>query len=64
MFGGTPDKYKNFRDRFETLLLDVLNKEKSLFMEEQIITCLYRNFEEEFTLLEFDDWMAREDDWY
>lgn len=64
MFGGTPDNYKNFRNKFEALLLDLLNKENSLFMEEQIMTCLYRNFEKEFTLLEFDDWMAREDSWY
>lgn len=64
LFGGTPKMYAEFKNKFEVSLLDVLENENELYMEEQIITCLYRNFEEEFTLLEFDDWMAREDDWY
>lgn len=60
LFGGTPENYQELRDDFESQLTQVLNGEDILYMEEQIMTCMYRNNEEKYTLLEFDDWYKRD----
>ena len=59
-FGGTPEKFKQTIKSFEKLLKSLLNNEKELFMEEQIMSCLYFNKKENFTLLTFDDWYQKE----
>ena len=60
LFGGTPNKFVEFCDRFETLLIQLLRNETKLYMEELLMSCLYFNNIEDFTLLEFDDWYKRE----
>jgi len=36
-----------------------LNNENSLYMEEQIMSCLYVNYNEKFVTEDFDDWFQR-----
>lgn len=59
-FGGKPNDIIKLRNNFETLLVELLNNEKELYMEEQILTCLYSNDEDSFNCLKFDDWYKRE----
>ena len=58
-FGGRPETFKNFRDNFETLLNVLLSNENSLYMEEQILSCLYYDDVNKINLLTFDDWYQR-----
>jgi hypothetical protein len=62
MFGGTPQAYDNLTTRFEELLLTLLDKENELYHEELILSCMAVNTPEEYNLLKFDDWYAR-DEW-
>jgi hypothetical protein len=59
MFGGKPDLYLKYVNLFNDLLLQLLNNEKDLYMEEQIMTCLFYNNNDLFVLEEFDDWYRR-----
>jgi hypothetical protein len=59
-FGGKPNKFLEMCERFENLLLQLLEQESQLYMEELIMSCMYFNDKEYFTLLEFDDWYKRE----
>jgi hypothetical protein len=58
-FGGKPDLFSNFRDQFENLLVELLNSEKELYMEEQILSCLFYNNNNGINLISFDDWYRR-----
>mgnify|MGYP000032156849 FL=1 len=62
MFGGTPQSYDALTNRFEKLLLTLLDKENELYHEELILSCMAVNTPEEYNLLKFDDWYAR-DEW-
>lgn len=59
MFGGTPEKYLEIRNKFENLLVDVLANESELYMEEQLLSCIYFNNSEFFNTRIFDDWYKR-----
>jgi hypothetical protein len=59
-FGGKPDDMIKLRNNFENLLLELLDNEDELYMEEQILTCLYSNDENLYNTLKFDDWYKRE----
>lgn len=59
MFGGTPKMYKEFINMFDNILLKLLNDEKELYMEEQIMSCLYVNYNDKFVTEDFDDWFQR-----
>jgi hypothetical protein len=59
-FGGKPNKFLEVCERFENLLSQLLEQETQLYMEELIMSCMYFNDKEYFTLLEFDDWYKRE----
>jgi len=59
-FGGTPNKFLDICNKFESMLVTLLDQENDLYMEELIMTCMYFNDKEYFTLLEFDDWYKRE----
>ena len=59
LFGGTPNNYKKFRDKFEILLEKLLSNENSLFMEELLMSNLYYEDSEFFHCLKFDDWFQR-----
>jgi cephalosporin hydroxylase len=61
MFGGTPKKILEYKNKFENILLDLINNEKKLFFEELIMTCLYYNNISFFAALKFDDWYDRKD---
>jgi len=62
MFGGTPQAYDALTNRFEKLLLTLLDKENELYHEELILSCMAVNTPEKYNLLKFDDWYAR-DEW-
>lgn len=62
MFGSTPKAYDKLTDRFEELLLTLLDKEDKLYHEELILSCMAVNTPEDYNLLKFDDWYAR-DEW-
>ena len=59
-FGGKYEDFKGIIKKFEKLLKVLLDNEQELFMEEQIMSCLYFNYQEDFTLLTFDDWYQKE----
>jgi hypothetical protein len=59
-FGGTPKKFKEISKDFDNLLFNLLRNESELFMEEQIMSCLYYNNEENYEVLKFDDWYKKE----
>jgi hypothetical protein len=59
MFGGTPKMFEKYVNEFEKVLIKLLDKEKQLYMEEQIMTCLYFNDKDFFITKEFDDWYRR-----
>lgn len=58
-FGGTPHMYFEISKRFDLLLNLLLENETELYMEEQILSCLYYNNKEKFILLQFDDWYKK-----
>lgn len=59
-FGGSKNKFKEVIKKFDKLLKDLLKNESELYMEEQIMSCMYFNYLEDFTLLTFDDWYQKE----
>jgi hypothetical protein len=59
MFGGTPKMYEMFKNIFENTLLSVLDNEDELFMEEQVMSCVFFNNLNIFVTEEFDDWFQR-----
>jgi hypothetical protein len=59
MFGGKPELYQKYVEIFKELLVKLLNNESELYMEEQIMSCLYFNNIDLFTTEEFDDWYQR-----
>ena len=59
-FGGIPSKFIEVCRRFESMLVQLLEQEPTLYMEELIMGCMYFNDKDYFTLLEFDDWYKRE----
>lgn len=62
MFGGTPQMYELMRNNFEELLLKLIKNERSLYMEELIMSCLYYNNKDLYTTEFFDDWYKRSPD--
>jgi hypothetical protein len=58
-FGGKIEDIINLKNDFEELLFNLLQNESMLYMEEQILTCLYFNNSNKFELLKFDDWYDR-----
>lgn len=61
MFGGTPSMFNTFLRVFDELLKKLLENENNLYMEEQIMSCLYINHNEMFVTEDFDDWYQRRD---
>lgn len=59
-FGGKLDDIMSFKDKFESLLIKLLDNEKILFMEEQLMSYLYATETDKYNILEFDDWYMRE----
>jgi hypothetical protein len=65
LFGGTVENMKKLRNRFDSLLKELLEKENELYFEELLLSCLSINFNEDFISLKFDDWYDRENpDYY
>jgi hypothetical protein len=60
-FGGSPQKMIEYKEKFEELLKKLLLNEKDLYYEELIMTCLYFNYKDFFTVWKFDDWYNRND---
>lgn len=60
LFGGTVSNMMTFQKHFDSLLSKLLENEKSLFYEELLMSCIYFNYQNNFVLLEFDDWYERE----
>lgn len=58
-FGGKPQIFKLFKDKFEVLLNKLLDGENNLYMEEQILSCVYYDNTESINLITFDDWYRR-----
>ena len=59
MFGGTPKSFDSFTNKFEEMLVRVLEDESDLYHEELIMTCLYNNSPDDFKVQHFDDWYER-----
>jgi hypothetical protein len=58
--GGLQINLRNISKDFDNLLFNLLRNESELFMEEQIMSCLYYNNEEIYEVLKFDDWYKKE----
>jgi hypothetical protein len=58
-FGGKVQNLIDFKNKFEVLLENLLEKENNNFMEELIMGCLYFNNKEMFNLWTFQDWYER-----
>ena len=58
-FGGTVDNMKKLKQRFDDLLVKLLENESDLYYEERIMSCIYKNFSYDFIPLKFDDWYDR-----
>ena len=59
-FGGKPEKYLDVVKQFDSLLSKLLLNENTLYMEEQILSCLLYQNENFYTTLVFDDWYKKE----
>lgn len=59
LFGGNIQRMVIFKEKFENMLLSLLENEKKLYYEELIMSCLYYNNKNDFILLKFDDWYDR-----
>jgi hypothetical protein len=59
-FGGTPKMFEVIKEKFEQILIKLLENENQLFMEELIMSYLYVDNQEKISLLKFDDWYERE----
>lgn len=60
LFGGTVSNMLTLQKQFINLLTNLLENESSLFYEELLMSCIYFNYQNNFVLLEFDDWYERE----
>lgn len=56
LFGGKKDNIKLLIESFELVFLNVLNSEKKLYSEEQILSLLFSDNKELFNLYHFDTW--------
>jgi hypothetical protein len=59
-FGGKPQDYKKVIKDFDKLLVNLLTNENTLYMEEQILSCLLYNNYDFFKVITFDDWYKKE----
>jgi len=59
-FGGTPQSYLDVVESFDKILSRLLISENGLFMEEQILSCMYYNNKNFYEVLVFDDWYKKE----
>jgi hypothetical protein len=59
-FGGKYEDVIRLRIDFEKQLMKLLQNEKNLYMEEQILSWLYSENSDNYELLKFDDWYKRE----
>lgn len=60
LFGGNNKDIFLLKNKFEELLLQLLNQEKQLYFEELIMSCIYKNNLDMFYCLCFDDWYKRD----
>lgn len=58
-FGGKPEKLFEYKNDFELLISEILEKENQNYMEELLMSCLYFNYPEKFNLWTFQDWYER-----
>jgi len=58
-FGGKVNNLLEYKNKFEVLLLQLLENEGQNYMEELIMSCLYFNNNQDFNLLTFQDWYER-----
>jgi hypothetical protein len=58
-FGGKTKKLFEYKNDFELLISEILEKENQNYMEELIMSCLYFNYPEKFNLWTFQDWYER-----
>lgn len=58
-FGGKIQSMIDFKLKFELLLIELLENEIELHHEELLMSCIYQNNKNVFTLLRFDDWYDR-----
>lgn len=56
LFGGTKRVMKKFVEEFEKVFLEVTEREKRLYSEEQFMTTIFMNNREWFNLFSFDVW--------
>jgi hypothetical protein len=59
-FGGKYEDVIRLKIDFEKQLMKLLQNEKNLYMEEQILSWLYSENSDNYELLKFDDWYKRE----
>jgi hypothetical protein len=57
-FGGSPKIFKDIIQDFNSMVFELLKNEPELYMEEQILSCLFFNTPEKFTSLKFDDYYS------
>jgi len=56
MFGGRVDLWNRMAERFKKYVYQVAEHDKRLYHEEDILTLMFRNYEDEFKVLHFDTW--------
>lgn len=56
LFGGKKELWSNYVDLFVKYVHSVLDEDKIMYDEENIMTLIFRNHEEIFKLLNFDTW--------
>ena len=59
-FGGNTTSMLKLKNKFETLVVELLDNETELYYEELIMSCLYQNELNNYVPLKFDDWYDRQ----
>jgi len=59
-YGGTPENFRKMSRKFDSLVFNLLRNETELYMEEQILSCMYYNSPDEFNMITFDDWYKKD----
>lgn len=59
-YGGTPENFRKISRKFDSLVFNLLRSESELYMEEQMLSCIYYNNQDEFNMITFDDWYKKD----
>jgi hypothetical protein len=56
LFGGTKENFEKMVNIFREYVYNITKEDEKLYHEENIMSVIYRNFQNEIEILDFDTW--------